>query len=135
MSPGTSAGRAARGLILFAMLLLAPCWPGCSGCGGGAAADPKAASKEKPEEAKNEKPKEDFELSGLLVLPHEDRPSQLVKPGHWSTATQETKANNFDFRGEFEAEVVDPNGAPLDLPGTPLYVTTSRPALLPKGQK
>jgi len=121
-------------LALIALLM--PCLPGCSSCGSSSPAiDPKAAGKEKPDEAKKEKPKEDFELSGLKVLPHEEKPSQFVKPGHWSTATQQIKANNFDFHGELEGETVDPEQSPIDMPGTALYLTTSRPALLPKGQE
>lgn len=122
-----------RPWVVLAALLM-PCLPGCSSCGSSAPVDPKAAGKDKPDEAKNEKPKEDFELSGLKVLPYEAKPSQFVKPGHWSTATQEIKANNFDFQGELEGETVDPQFNPVDMPGTALYLTTSRPALLPKGQ-
>jgi hypothetical protein len=116
--------------------LLMPCLPGCGSCGASSSAvDPKAGGKDQPDEAKKEKPKEDFELSGLKVLPHEEKPSQFVKPGHWSTATQQIKANNFDFAGELEGETVDPEQSPIDMPGTALYLTTSRPALLPKGQE
>lgn len=130
-------GRSSCAWIRLAALLAAllmPCLPGCGGCGSSAPTDSKDAKKDKPDEAKNEKPKEDFELSGLKVLPHEEKPSQFVKPGHWSTATQEIKANNFDFQGELEGETVDPKQRPIDMPGTALFLTTSRPALLPKGQ-
>src|SRR5687768_2341314 len=58
-----------------------------------------------------------------------------VKPGHWTMATSEMKANNFDYVGELHATVSDRSGQPIILESTSYEVSTVRAAPLPKGQQ
>ena len=87
------------------------------------------------QEKKEEKP--DFETVRLNVLPADDANTRnQVKPGHWFSAVQTMKANNYDFpKGELEAQCVDNRGAPIPLPGTQFDLSTARPVSLPKGQQ
>ena len=92
------------------------------------------ARRKELQEKKDEKP--DFETTRLAVLPLDDAPTKnQVKPGHWFSAIQTTKANNFDFtKGDLEAQCVDPKGQPIPLPGTQFDLSITRPVSLPKGQ-
>ena len=92
------------------------------------------ARRKELQEKKDEKP--DFETSRLAVLPLDDAPTKnQVKPGHWFSAIQTMKANNFDFtKGDLEAQCVDPKGQPIPLPGTEFDLSITRPVSLPKGQ-
>ena len=115
--------------------------PGCGGCGDDVQSPDKKtaeakqkADKEKADKAK-EKPKPDFDPMRLQILPG-DRLDALrsVKPGHWSAATVQTRANNFDFKGRLSASTTSSTLRPLDIEGTPFYLMLQRPAVLPKGQ-
>ncbi len=124
----------ARGLLVF-LAILTLTLPGCGGCSKPTKAD--AEKKKKEEEAKKEKPKPkpDFERLELTAQPSEPKtPLKAIKPGHWMAATVRTKANNFDFSGELDTAPTDSQGNLLDLERTPFRLTTSRPAVLPKGQ-
>ncbi len=125
---------AGQGLLVF-LALVTLTLPGCGGCRKPTKAD--EAKKKKDEEAKKEKPKPkpDFERLELAAQPSERKnPLKAIKPGHWMAATIQTKANNFDFSGELDTAPTDSQGNLLDLKRTPFRLTTSRPAMLPKGQ-
>ncbi len=113
--------------------------PGCRGCSedpGDENLTPEAL--EKRELKKKEKPKPDFESVKLSIVPQKTGENEtkikLVKPGHWTAAVEETKANNFDFVGQIFSEVrEDGLGKPVDLERTPHRLAFIRPAPLAKG--
>lgn len=116
-------------------LLLAFCtlttMPGCGGCWN---QDPLARKKKEAEE-KKKKPKPDFELGRLEVLPRDPATNQnFVKAGHWMAATREMKANNFDFKADSAAATVDRGERPFEIANTRFQLKSSRPVSLPKGQ-
>jgi hypothetical protein len=124
--------RAAAWLLLAALVLPAG---GCGGCGSGTTTAQQAAAKKKKEEQekrereKRKKKKEDFEVGRMLTQPNSvELVESTVKPGHWTSATFEVTAHNFDFHGELQTD-------PFDLPDMPFRMGTSRPVALPKGQK
>ncbi len=57
-----------------------------------------------------------------------------IKPGHWYTANFQAVANNNNFEGNLEASAIEPGGKTTNIPGTNYFLTTSRPASLPKGE-
>jgi hypothetical protein len=120
-------------LIVLSMTMVS----GCGGCtDDGLTEAEKAAAKEKLKKEK-EKPKPDFERPRLSIVPQKTDVAaiRLVKPGHWTAAVEEAKANNFDFVGQLYAEVRDKgSGKVLDLERTPHKLAIIRPAPLPKGQ-
>jgi hypothetical protein len=107
--------------------------PGCGGCRDD------AAEKEKEKEAalKREKPKPDFETLKFATRPTGPVALTAIKPGHWTGAALDLRANNFDFRGQLVLQLIDPMaGGALELdPKSPFLLETSRPAVLPKGQR
>ncbi len=112
--------------------------PGCRGCLG---VDPTAEREKRKKEVeelaekKKKKPKEDFEVLPPEVLTTDETILQnMVKPGHWVSATQKMVANNFDFQADLETATVDRGGAPIELEHAPFGLRMSRPAALPKGQ-
>lgn len=129
-------------LCLLGMLTILP---GCGGCGGCSSATPKTpeqlaeeAKKQREEEAKKKKEEKKLDFTfGRPTLQPGTRglPSISIKPGHWASATQSAKANNFDFLGEMDAAIVDPQGDPINLYRTPFRISTTRPAALVKGQE
>jgi hypothetical protein len=128
----TAAARSSLALLcLFIAMLIVTGLPGCGGCTSNPTADAEAERKRKEEEEKKqkEKPKPDFVAGRLMTQPNNiDTVESVTKPGHWTSATVEMTANNFDFLGEMKTD-------PFDLPGMPFRLGTSRPAPLPKGQK
>jgi len=91
---------------------------------------------------RDEKP--DFEIVDLRVLPTDEapkgdqarKPMSHVKPGHWFSAVQRLKANNFDFpKGDLESQCIDNKVRPVKLPGDVFELLTSRSVSLPKGQE
>ncbi|HEV3344152.1 MAG TPA: hypothetical protein VG125_27500 [Pirellulales bacterium] len=89
---------------------------------------------------KKEKEKPDFQFIKYAVQPGgtegaEDRPEVYVKPGHWTSATLRSRANNFDFRGELLSEAHDQAARPVPLDEVPFHLRTTRPVILPKGQQ
>ncbi len=126
-----------RTLLLVCLgLLVAVTLPGCGGCLN---EDPIARKKKEEEQAKQkekEKPKKDYEIEErVFVQPRDVGLNQnLVKPGHWMTATQQAKANNFDFQAELESAATRRNAEPIDVENTAFRITMSRPVSLPKGQ-
>jgi hypothetical protein len=123
--------------VLGLVLTLLAGLPGCGGC---LKRDPLAQKQKQEEEEKKkkkkpEKPKEDFEPPKLWTQPRDATLTRnLVKPGHWTAAVGEWKANNFDFAAEVETAAVNIGGEPVDIPNTAFRMTGSRPASLPKGQ-
>ena len=116
--------------LLIALLCLSA--PGCRGCRSDL---PEGRDLEK-QGKKPEKPKPDFEQLKFAVVPNDKKsPPRFIKPGHWTSITYEALANNFDFSGRLRTESVDGTNNPIPLPGTPFQFATTRPALLPKGQK
>lgn len=133
-SDSTKSARPAVGGLLrrrhIAWLLLASLTlSGAGGCGGcrplarRPAPDPDKPEVEKP------KPKPDFEFVRLASLPGNKVTADLwIKPGHWTAATLDAVAHNFDYQAELRADFQA--GSPV----SPFQLETSRPASLPKGQ-
>jgi hypothetical protein len=128
-------------------LLLAAClaMPGCGGCGGcgGAVTEDELAEEQAEEDAEKEKaaqkqkPKPDFEEARLYIqpnLPAEDRVLP-VKPGHWTMATSQMKANNFHYNGELHVVAADRAGSRATVESTQYELATIRSAPLAKGQE
>ena len=81
-------------------------------------------------------PTDPFTFGPFTLRPSEsDRIEAGIKPGHWTMATQEVRANFDDFRGELVTEVVQAGGDGVDLDGQTFHLRSSRPAVLPKTQK
>lgn len=119
-------------------LVLAVALPGCRGCLG---VDPVAEREKKKKEQeelaekKKKKPKPDFEIGTLQLALTDDKLIQnLIKPGHWVSATQVMQANNFDFPADLESATVDRGGEPIELERAPYGLRMARPGSLPKGQ-
>ena len=93
------------------------------------------ARRKQLQEKADEKP--DFETKRLAVLPADDSPTRnQIKPGHWFSAVQTTKANNYEFaKGELEARCVNNKNETYPLPITEFQLATGRPVNLPKGQE
>jgi hypothetical protein len=93
------------------------------------------AAKKALAEKKNEPPKDPFEFKTLNVRPSEtDRITPYVKPGHWTTAVVDARANHNDFSGVLITDVLAADNAPAELDGIPSHLVCSRPVILPKGQ-
>ncbi len=126
-------------LIWFAAAMLVV--PGCGGCSHDTTEDPEAIAKAAKEELKKkDKPKPDFDPVKLRILPQKtdekDVALRYVKPGHWTAAVEELKANNFDFQGQLYAEArADAAGQPVELEHTANRIAITRPAPLAKGQQ
>lgn len=112
--------------------------PGCRGC---LSVDPVAERERKKKETQEEtekkkkKPKEDFIIQEVQVITADSREVRnLVKPGHWISATQMMRANNFDFLADLDSATVDRSGEPIELEHAPYGLRMTRPANLPKGQ-
>ncbi len=130
----------ARLLSLGLLMSLAMMLAGCGGCDK----DPKKPTTvEELEQAELERRKRlaeekkpDFEFLRLSTQPNNVTTiGNSFKPGHWTAATLEARANQFDFKGELVTEVVDKQGDPVNLEGLPFTVETSRPLILPEKQK
>lgn len=131
-----SARSSARGVcwLMAWLLLVAVALPGCGGCRQDAKKLSESKAREelarkRKEQLEKQKPKEDYQFLHLNTLPHPiERVERAVKPGHWSQATLEAIANNFDFRGQVEM-------APIDLDEMPFRQGATRAAVLPKAQR
>jgi hypothetical protein len=114
-----------RGFRLVLLAVLAAALVATGGCGGDSEDDPQQQAAKK----KKEEPKPDFEVGRLMTQPNSlDMAESSFKPGHWTSATLEVTSNARDFKGELTTE-------PFELDGMPFDMGSSRPALLPKGQK
>ena len=92
----------------------------------------KALDDKKPEQ----RPTDPFTFGPFTLRPSDTvRIEAGIKPGHWTTASLEVRANFDDFRGDLAAEMVAPGGQGVDLDGLPFRMRCERPALLPKMQK
>jgi hypothetical protein len=120
-------------LMICLAVLMAISMPGCGGCFN---QDPLAQREEnKKKKKKKEKPKPDFEIGSVRTVPRDDTSVRnLVKAGHWMSATQPMKANNYDFKADIESASTNIGGTPFEIPNTLYRMTMSRPAGLPKGQ-
>ncbi|MCA9099502.1 MAG: hypothetical protein KDA63_00015 [Planctomycetales bacterium] len=123
-----------RACYVVALLISLLPMAGCGGCRSDIVPDSEEAKKRLDEEElekkkEEEKKKPDFELGVLQTLPNPLLTVESAnKPGHWTSAQLEVTANNFDFNGQLVTD-------PFPLPGTAFSMGTSRPAVLPKGQK
>ncbi|MBX3432078.1 MAG: hypothetical protein KF847_01895 [Pirellulales bacterium] len=134
-----------QGAFALACLLLAGCW-GCSD-DGSAAADPQAAAKKKAEQDQKDKQDQDRDkpdveisrvvplLSESLVETSQGQSLALAKPGHWTAAAQQVKANRDDLEARTMVEVLDAKGEPRPLTDTSYRLVSSRPAVLAKGRQ
>ena len=126
-------------LWLLLWLSLTPLVVGCGGCVSDDGLTEEEREAKREELRNKEKPKKDFEFIAFSTQPgtleNEDRREVHMKPGHWTSAVLETRANNFDFRGELASEVYDKQQQPVDLDQMPFRLSTTRPAILPKGQR
>lgn len=102
----------------------------------------KAAREKKQAEAEQKRleeekaRKEGFQVSRPLPQPNqEDQPLMLVKPGHWTTATQRMKANAEDWVGETSLQVVDKSEQPIAVEQTAFALRSTRNAAVGKGQE
>jgi hypothetical protein len=119
--------------------------PGCGGCGGcgGPVTEDELAEEQAEEEAEKEKaaqkqkPKPDFEEARLYIQPNMPAEDRLlpVKPGHWTMATSQMKANNFHYNGELHIVAADRAGNRATIESTPYELATIRSAPLAKGQE
>ncbi len=139
---------------ILATILSLPFVSGCGGCRG-------EDTVEKEEQLdKEKKPKLDFELTRVMVLPstldneEESTPEEAddadgesifdsmvtlartaVKPGHWVEVRHRIQANNFDFVGELSTNVLDRDMNRVTIPRSPYHMVSIRPTSLPKAQQ
>jgi hypothetical protein len=121
--------------ILLAVLLVGQPW--IAGCSCRPSAN-KSASKQTQRDPlrKQDKQKPDFEVKDLRVMPNDESfVSRAIKPGHWSSAILQMKANNADFLGgELDCFAGSTNGTIFDIKDTSFGLHIVRPVALPKGQ-
>ena len=101
-------------VALAAVGLIVVAWRGCT------AEDPLTAAQREIEEKKKEEDAKkklvDPRVDRLIVQPGEPESElQMVKPGHWATATQRMRAIYQDFVGESQTSIV--NGRDEVVPG------------------
>ncbi len=133
-----------------------------TGCGGCFRKGDDEQSQREREEAKKQKPKEDFESVQPMAMPSimndplkikransrikDDEVAKAiakmldigrkrhgVKVGHWQDIRFQAIANNFDFQGLLEARPISSFG-PIAVPGTDFSADFFRPVSLPKGE-
>ncbi len=144
-------------LLAFSFLLIT----GCSGCRNSekTVAQKKAEEKKKPtkpfetnipillpgqfpipldqlkESRKREQDQTDDPLGKMIANMNETGTRfNRIKSGHWYTANFQAVANSSNFEGNLEVSSAEPSGKPSSIPGTNYFMTTSRPASLPKGE-
>jgi len=100
----------------------------------------KADDKKKNDKKKKEEPPPEFDPPRVTLAPNDLTGSgfQGLKPGHWTVATVELKANNRDWNTElFTSVLAATNGkvevVPLDR--SPFYLQGRQPGILPKSQR
>ncbi|MCR9117175.1 MAG: hypothetical protein NXI22_09555, partial [bacterium] len=90
---------------------------------------------EEEKKKKKEEPKKDFEVGALRTLPSaENRTARQVKPGHWTTASQQIVANNFSVQSTLTSATTDSAGKEIRVEKTRFATLSQRPASLPKGE-
>jgi hypothetical protein len=115
-----SCGVLTLGLILLSL-------GGCGGC--------RDEAIDQDDGKKPERQLPDFESLRLSARPSDATQKEVcLKPGHWTSASLDLRANHFDFRGELSNTILTEQGLPLALGGTSYSLETSRSAVLPKGQ-
>ncbi len=134
------AGHRILAYVALAVVLLAP------GCGRSSQTDANTTTpggqnaqddrRETPEEirerierAKREAAKPELELLAITTRPTDAAvTAPQIKPGHWTAAGLDAIANHDDFRGQLFME-------PVNLEQSSFAISTTRPAILPKGQR
>src|SRR5262245_17146915 len=148
LAPARASGARRRSLWPWLALLAAASlrMPGCGGCTKTSKEIEEARAKKEKELLnekdllkQKEKPKPDFEPVKLRVMPQKTDETEahrlLVKPGHWTAAVEEMKANNFDFVGQLYADTRPTASEPATvIDRTPYRLAITRPAPLAKGQ-
>ncbi|MCP4096230.1 MAG: hypothetical protein GY748_08310 [Planctomycetaceae bacterium] len=87
------------------------------------------------EQRKQEKKEQEDPLAQMLSNMNESGTRfNRIKSGHWYTTNFQAVANNSNFGGDLEASGLGPRNKPASIPGTNYFLTTSRPASLPKGE-
>ncbi len=95
-----------------------------------------ASQAARDENSKLQRPIDPFTFGPFSLRPSEtDRIESGIKPGHWTLASAECRANFADFRGDLATEMVTPLGGAVMLDDLPFGLRSSRPALLAKMQK
>jgi hypothetical protein len=145
-----------RILAKSAGLLKPPAWLACclsvalvlclTGCNGCVNQDPLVKRQEedlekeleRKKKEREKKPEEDFTFQEIRVQPNDFMKNRAkinyVKRGHWTTANQQIKANNFDAQADILAVTTNLEGKPYDIEHTTYSLAFSRPAAFPKGQ-
>ncbi len=142
-------------LVLGAGLLVSA---GCSGCNSTNNTQTQAEKEGETVEERNKrlaeqqkKKKPPREVKPLTALVGQEPPPEvdeeedetptgktpqvlLVKPGHWTTTTQEMKSNYDDFVGSSSTTLVDSNNYPATLAHTNFTFQSTRPVALAKGR-
>lgn len=145
-----SAFRRAMAIPLALAILVSA---GCSGCNSKQGAKTQAEKELETVEERNKriaenKKKKPREIKPLLPLVGQEPPPEtdeeqptdnpgpglLVKPGHWTTTTQEMKSNYDDFVGSISTKLIDSNGRPAPLAYTNFNFQSTRPVALAKGR-
>jgi hypothetical protein len=94
-----------------------------------------ADAKKKEEEEKQKEQESDPQVERLVILPGDAKSqTQALKPGHWATGSQRMRAVYEDFVGQQDTSVVNSQGEPYSVDGTPLVLESTRPVTLAKGQ-
>ena len=128
-----------RWLAWLVCLMLAPVVVGCRGCRSDDPLSEEEREAKREELKKGKKPKPDFEFLRFTTQPGELEQADVqevhVKPGHWTSAVLSARANNFDFRGELLSEMLDQTARPVPLDDMLFQLRTTRPVILPKGQR
>lgn len=123
---------------LLAICLL-PLVAGCGGCRSSSSVSDKERDEKLEALKKKEKPKPEFEFLRFTTQPGELEQSERVqvslKPGHWTSAVLEARANHNDFRGELLSELGTSAGKPVKLDEMSFQLRTTRPVILPKLQR
>ena len=86
------------------------------------------------QEEKKKKPPIETKLP--LPQPNQaERPSPIIKPGHWMSVAQTTKANYEDWVGRSQQQIVASRNQSMPIERTMFTLRTSRDAALVKGQE
>ncbi len=98
------------------------------------------------EKLKEKKPEPPFENLRVFTEPNErssfdekakdtERIILATKPGHWTGALVQARANLYDFDGLLATTPLDSQQRPVDLERSPFWVKVDRDVTLPKSQR
>jgi hypothetical protein len=109
---------------------------GCGGCRKSPQQAKNAKTKKEEEEKKKAKKKKPYQSKRPYVVPtdDDDNGTQLnsLKPGHWTTVTQQMIANEKDTQVEIQSSVVDQFDRGVRIDNTNYELVSSRAAAMPK---